>query len=250
MPQSVAGFKEIFLHKKGAKSLNIPIIHEDNHLLVVEKPPNILSQGDRTQDVDMLTLLKNDLKIRYNKPHNVYLGLVHRLDRPVGGVMVFAKTSKAAARLSTQIQQGDFARAYITIVWGKPKETGTLTHYLLKDHTTNIVSSVREGTKGAKKAISDYQVLDTADELSLVLVRLHTGRSHQIRVQFSASDHPIYNDHKYGTNNIITGQPIALWSHEISFKHPTLRDQISFTSSPDHQDPWSRFPIIKGMASK
>ncbi len=126
---------------------DIPIIFEDNHLLVVEKPPNVLSQGDKTGDPDMLALLKKDIKLRYNKPGNVYLGLIHRLDRPVGGVMVFAKTSKAASRLSDQIRRGKFIKQYMAVIHGRPhKDKGTLLHHLLKDNKTNTVFVVNEGT--------------------------------------------------------------------------------------------------------
>ena len=153
----------------------IPIIFEDNHLLVVEKPPNILSQEDRTGDIDMLTLLKKDIKIRYNKPGNVYLGLVHRLDRPVGGIMVFAKTSKAASRLSDQIRRGKFKKRYMAVVHGNPcKDKDTLEHYLLKNKRTNMVSVVRENIKGAQKAILDYEVVNTIKSFSLVKINLHT----------------------------------------------------------------------------
>lgn len=221
--------------------MNISIIYEDNHLLVVKKPPNILSQGDITQDVDMLTLLKQDLKIRYNKPGDVYLGLVHRLDRPVGGVMVFAKTSKAAARLAEQLRENKFDRFYLAVVEGKPEKLGTMVHYLCKDQRANKVSVVANEAAGAKKAISNYQVIDTKNNLSLVLVKLKTGRPHQIRVQFAASGHPVYNDHKYGDPTKTTNQPIALWSHKIVFTHPTLKKEISFTSFPDGIEPWGKF---------
>ncbi len=221
--------------------MTIPIIYEDNHLLVVEKPPNILSQGDSTQDTDMLTLLKQDLKTRYKKPGNVYLGLVHRLDRPVGGIMVFAKTSKAAARLAEQLRKQEFGRYYLAVVEGKPKKAGILVHYLLKNRRTNMVSAVSRKTAGAKKAVSDFYVIGTVDNLSLVLVKLHTGRPHQIRVQFSASGYPLCNDHKYGNTVKATNQPVALWSYKIIFKHPTLKKELSFTRFPTLREPWTKF---------
>src|SRR5690625_1465024 len=162
--------------------MDIPILYEDNHLLVVEKPVNIPVQGDKSGDQDLLTWLKEDIKVRYNKPGNVFLGLVHRLDRPVGGVMVFAKTSKAASRLSKTIQQGEFERSYLTVVRGIPNNNKErLIHYLLKDRKKNIVYSVSKNHKSGKKAILDYEVVDSKDGLSLLKVRLHTGRSHQIR---------------------------------------------------------------------
>ena len=158
----------------------INIIYEDNHLLVVEKPVNIPVQSDDSKDDDLLTILKAYIKEKYNKPNNVYLGLVHRLDRPVGGIMVFAKTSKAAARLSKQIQQHEFKKTYLAICCSnKLKKQDTLTNYLLKDHKTNMVKEDKKG----KIAILDYELLAVKNDLSLVKINLKTGRSHQIRVQ-------------------------------------------------------------------
>jgi 23S rRNA pseudouridine1911/1915/1917 synthase len=224
--------------------IDIPIIFEDNHLLVVRKPPNLLSQGDRTGDLDLLTLLKEDLKMRYNKPGNVYLGLVHRLDRPVGGVMVFAKTSKSAARLSAQIRNGQFKKVYLAVVHGKLiKQKDILIHYLLKDNKINRVSAVKRETPGAKEAVLEYEIMDRVEGLSLVKVDLHTGRSHQIRVQFSAIGHPLFGDQRYGSELNQVGQQIALWSHQIAFEHPTLKKEMSFASFPDQQQPWDRFEL-------
>lgn len=224
--------------------IKVSIIYEDNHLLVVEKPPNVLSQGDRTGDIDMLTLLKDDIKERYNKPGNVYLGLVHRLDRPVGGVMVFAKTSKSASRLSEEIRKREFQKIYMAVINGKPsKEKDRLVHYLLKDNKTNRVSVVGQDTKGAKEAVLDYEVLDTSGGFSLVKIHLHTGRPHQIRVQFATIGHPLYGDQRYGTKNKNIREEIALWSHEIICQHPTLKKKMTFTSYPRKEGPWDRFVL-------
>lgn len=222
--------------------MNIPIIFEDNHLLVVEKPPNVLSQEDRTGDADMLTLLKRDIKVRYNKPGNVYLGLVHRLDRPVGGVMVFAKTSKAASRLSDQIRRNKIKKQYMAVIHGKPyKNEDTLVHHLLKDSKRNMVYPVGEGAKGAKKAILDYQIIDAVGDFSLVKINLHTGRPHQIRVQFSAIGHPLYGDQRYNFREDNIKDQIALWSYQIVCTHPTLKKEMIFTGSPPQREPWVRF---------
>ncbi|MDO4392767.1 MAG: RNA pseudouridine synthase, partial [Clostridium sp.] len=180
--------------------INLKVIYEDNHIIVVEKPANIPSQGDKTGDLDMLTIIKAYLKEKYNKPGNVYLGLVHRLDRPVGGVMVFAKTSKAAARLSEQVREKVFKKKYLVIVNGKFEEKkGTLKDYLLKNERLNKSRVVEEGTKNSKYAELDYEVLkyDKEQNLSLLKINLHTGRHHQIRVQLSSRDHSIYGDAKY-----------------------------------------------------
>lgn len=227
------------------KSSEIPIIYEDNHLLVVEKPVNVPSQADSSKDKDLLTLLKEYIKIKYNKPGNVYLGLVHRLDRPVGGVMVFAKTSKAASRLSEQIRNGNFKKNYLAVVHGKlDKTSGTLENYLLKNSKTNIVSIVDEDTYGAKKAILDYECIDYSNNLSLLKIHLHTGRPHQIRVQLSEIGHPIYGDQKYGASINKKNQQIALWSNEIMFFHPTLREKVIFNSNPPNMKPWNIFSTL------
>ena len=171
------------------------VIYEDNHIIVVEKKPNIPSQADKTGDIDMLTLVKDYIKKKYNKPGNVYLGLVHRLDRPVGGVMVFAKTSKAASRLSDQVRQKAFKKEYLAVVDGKIEDkVGTLEDYLYKDERNNISKVVSENKKNAKFAKLDYEVLkyNKVKDLSLVRVNLHTGRHHQIRVQLSNFGHSIW----------------------------------------------------------
>jgi len=170
--------------------LNVKIIFEDNHLLVVEKPVNMPTQRDNSGDLDLLAYLKQDLKVRYAKPGNVYLGLVHRLDRPVGGVMVFAKTSKAASRLSSQIREGKLGKHYLAVVHGLLKaKNGRLHHYLLKDSRRNLVTAVPEGTPDAKEAWLDYWVIGEREGMSLLQITLGTGRSHQIRVQFAAIGH-------------------------------------------------------------
>ncbi len=225
-------------------SSKIEILYEDNHVLVVVKPPNMLTQGDQTGDEDLLTVLKEDLKVRYNKPGNVYLGLVHRLDRPVGGAMVFAKTSKAASRLSDQIRRRDFGKSYMAVVYGIPEPiSGTLTHYLDKDEKTNTVHVVKSSDEG-KNAVLDYTVKDSKEGLSLVSVDLHTGRPHQIRVQFSAIGHPLYGDQKYGASLNKPGMQLALWSAEVGFEHPTLKQYMSFNSKPPVSYPWNIFESL------
>lgn len=211
-------------------------------MLVVEKPVNVPTQEDSSGDKDLLTILKEDIKKRYNKPGNVFLGLVHRLDRPVGGVMVFAKTSKAASRLSEQVRTREFRKVYLTVVHGVFKEkTGKLENYLVKDSKTNTVKVTDAGVNGAKQAILDYEVLESGQSLSLVRVNLHTGRSHQIRVQFAAIGHPIYGDQKYGADKNKAGQQIALWSNQIIFKHPVTKEELKFESMPPIVRPWSCF---------
>ena len=223
--------------------LQVKIIYEDNHLLAVEKPANMLSQADGTGDADLLTVLKDYIKMKYNKPGNVFLGLVHRLDRPVGGAMVFAKTSKAASRLSEQIRKGDFGKTYLAVVHGAPvPPSGRLEHYLAKDERTNTVRAVAYNNVEGKKAVLDYEVLRNESELSLVKINLLTGRPHQIRAQFSAAGHPLYGDARYGRGLNRPGRQIALWSLRIACKHPTNGEDMVFESTPPLEaHPWNLF---------
>ena len=221
------------------------VIYEDNHIIVVEKPVNIPSQGDKTGDIDMLEIIKKYLKEKYNKPGDVYLGLVHRLDRPVGGVMVFAKTSKAASRLSEQVRVKDFEKKYLVIVDGKmERQKATLEDYLLKNERLNMSKVVLEGTKNAKKAILDYEVLKYNEEinLSVLKINLHTGRHHQIRVQLSSRNHSICGDQKYGTRG--RGKQISLWAYELSILHPISKERMTFKVLPKLEGSWK---ILEGI---
>ncbi len=218
---------------------NLKILYEDNHIIVVEKPVNIPSQGDKTNDEDMLTIIKKYIKEKYNKPGDVYLGLIHRLDRPVGGVMVFAKTSKAAARLSEQVRNKDFEKIYLVVADGKfEQEQGVLEDYLLKNEKTNLSKVVEENVKNSKYAKLEYEVLKYSEEinLSVVKVKLHTGRHHQIRVQLSSRGHSIYGDQKYGTRG--RGKQIALFAYSLSILHPVTKERMTFTSLPEKNGTW------------
>ncbi|MBQ6217252.1 MAG: RNA pseudouridine synthase [Erysipelotrichaceae bacterium] len=204
------------------------VIFEDNHLLVVEKPANVPMQEDSSKDEDLLSIAKAYIKEKYNKPGEVYLGLLHRLDRPVGGVCVFARTSKAAARMSKQIGEHSFKKEYLAVVCDNGlKDSGHFEDKLLKDHRTNTVKVDPKG----KQASLDYEVLKRKDNLALVRVYLHTGRSHQIRVQFSSRNHPLWGDQRYN-KKAIAGQQIALWSNRITFTHPISGETLSFVSEP------------------
>ena len=215
------------------------VIYEDNHIIVIEKPVNIPSQGDKTGDIDMLSIVKQYIKEKYNKPGEVYLGLVHRLDRPVGGVMVFAKTSKAASRLSEQVRTKQFKKKYLVIADGKFKENkGSLQDYLLKNERLNISKVVEEKTKNSKLAVLDYEVLKYNEEidLSLVKIDLHTGRHHQIRLQLSNFGHSIYGDQKYGTRG--RGKQICLWAYELTIFHPITKEEMVFRVLPEKIGSW------------
>ena len=221
------------------------VIYEDNHIIVVEKMVNIPSQGDKTGDVDMLSSIKDYLREKYQKPGNVYLGLIHRLDRPVGGVMVFAKTSKAAARLSEQVREKAFQKEYLVVVNGKMEsQKGEWKDWLFKNERANMSKVVPEGTKNAKQASLEYEVLKYNEEinLSVVRVKLHTGRHHQIRVQFSSRGHSIYGDQKYGGRG--HGKQIALWAYRLTIFHPITKEEMTFQVLPEINGTWK---ILEGI---
>ena len=218
---------------------NLKVLFEDNHIIVVEKPVNVPSQGDKTGDIDMLTIIKKYIKEKYNKPGDVYLGLVHRLDRPTGGVMVFARTSKSASRLSEQVRDKKMHKKYLCIVDGKMEsQTGSMRDFLLKNEKNNISKVVKEGTKNAKEAVLDYEVVKYNDQInmSVVKVDLHTGRHHQIRVQFASRGHSLSGDQKYGTRG--RGKQLALWAYSLSFIHPTTKEELTFEDYPEIGGRW------------
>lgn len=219
----------------------IEIIYEDNHLLVVVKPVNIPIQADSSKDKDLLTILKDDLKQRYHKPGNVYLGLVHRLDRPVGGVCVFAKTSKAASRLAEQVRTHQFQKVYYAVINQENfKPEGTLTDYLVKNHRLNQVTTCKKDVPNSKYACLDYQILAVEQHLSLVKINLKTGRSHQIRVQFASRNAALWGDQRYNKQAKVK-QQIALWATELSIFHPITKEKLTFTSNPPKTNPWNLF---------
>lgn len=215
----------------------INIIYEDNHLLVVEKPINIPVQADSSNDIDMITILKNYRKEKENKKGDAFIGLVHRLDRPVSGIMVFAKTSKSSSRLSKQIRENNFHKTYYAVVEGYLQKEGKFKDYLLKDNSKNI-SYVTTKEKG-KYSELDYEVISAKNNLSLVKINLITGRSHQIRVQLSTRNHPLVGDSKYGHNpkNI----NIALFAQSITFNHPTTKEKLTFTLELPNRYPFNLF---------
>lgn len=203
----------------------INILYEDNHLIVVEKKPNILVQKDNTNDICLTDIIKKYLKIKYNKPGNVYLGLVHRLDRPVGGIMVFAKTSKAAERLSKAIKNKQLTKIYYAVVEGITKPHEEYIDYIIKDNNTNT-SYITTKEKG-KEAILNYNTIASSNNMSLVEINLITGRSHQIRVQFNHHLHPLIGDQKYN-KKAIPNINIALFAKKLEFIHPVTKEKLSF----------------------
>ena len=214
----------------------INIIYEDNHLLVVEKNINIPVCEDESKDLDLLSILKNYIKEKYNKPGNVYLGLVHRLDRPVGGIMVFAKTSKAASRLSDQVRTHKLKKEYHAVVLGNVEKTGVLKDNLLKDNKTNMTKVDKNG----KEAILEYNLIDYKENYSLVKINLKTGRSHQIRVQFSSRNHPLFGDQRYNKEAKV-GEQIALFASSLEFIHPVSKETLKFTLPLPDRYPFNIF---------
>ena len=212
----------------------LEVLYEDNHLLAVMKQSGVLTMGDDTGDTTMVDLARDYLKVRYNKPGNVFVGVVHRLDRPVSGVLLFARTSKAASRLSDQFRRGVVQKVYRAIVDGVPAEkSGEYVDWLLKDRDSNIVSSVPQTTPGAKHSVLKYQVLANRSGSSLVSIQPQTGRSHQIRVQFASRGCPIEGDAKYGSTKP-GGGSILLHAQQLSLEHPTKKEPVTIELSLIH----------------
>ncbi len=211
--------------------MDIRVLYEDNHLLVVEKPANVPVQADASGDEDLLTACKGYIKEKYRKPGEVYLGLVHRLDRPVGGVLVLARTSKAAARLTEQFSAHRAQKRYAAIVAGSAPGEGRLTDWLWKNESTNTTAVVPAGTPGAKQAKLSFRTLARADGLSLLDVDLQTGRPHQIRVQLSHAGFPLKGDQRYNPDAKV-GEQIRLWAYALTISHPTLKEPMTFYALP------------------
>lgn len=226
------------------EQFNLTVLYEDNHVIVVLKPQNLPSCPDSSGDDNLLDRIKRYVKTAYNKPGNVYIGLVHRLDRPTGGVMVFAKTSKAAERLSDGLQHGDFEKKYLTVLCGTfDTERGTLTNFLKKNTVNNMVYICTPSEEGAREASLDYKVVEAKENYTLAEVRLHTGRSHQIRVQMAGVSRPVFGDMRYGGPSAQKGK-LALWAYSLSFTHPVLKERMRFVAlPPETESPWKNFSL-------
>lgn len=220
---------------------DIPILYEDNHLLVIDKPAGVLSQEDHTGDPDVLTLCKKYIKKKYNKPGKVWLGLVHRLDRPVSGVMVIARTSKAASRLSAQIRNNKMDKTYWAMVEGMVDKKATLVHYLTKDSKSNNVSAYNSKKHGGKESKLSFIKLKQNAKYSLVEINLFTGRTHQIRVQFAKTGHPLWGDYRYGEVGSKNGKDLGLRAVKLAFDHPTQKERMTFEAPAPDKQPWNFF---------
>ena len=212
------------------------ILHEDNHLIVALKPPRMLTQGDDTGDMDLHSLLKDYIKEKYNKPGGAYLGLVHRMDRPVGGLLCFARTSKAAERLSRQVREKTLGREYVLVAQGRAQEYNTLRDMLLKDEQTNMVRVMPSYLRQGKQAQLSYRCVGRGETDSLLIVRLQTGRAHQIRVQLANAGLPLWGDNRYGQGR--PGQQIALWGMRLTLDHPITGKQMVFLAPPPNTGAW------------
>ena len=213
------------------------ILYEDNHIIVVVKPYNVLSQGDSTGDVSIMDMIKDYIKVKYHKPGNVYLGLVHRLDRPVGGIMVFARSSKAASRLCKAFNEHKITKKYLAIVKGKVEASGEFVDYLAKDKDGKAYVC-----KDGKKAVLNYELVEynKENDCSLVSVDLKTGRHHQIRVQFASRGHYLLGDQRYG---VLDNKQISLFSYYLSFTHPVSNEVLEFKVFPEKKNYWTIFTL-------
>lgn len=215
------------------------ILYEDNHLLIINKKAGQLAQGDETGDVPLIDSLKEFIKVRDQKPGNVYLGLIHRLDRPTSGILVFAKTSKALTRMNELFKTRDVKKVYWAIVEGNPTiKQARLEHFLKKNPKNNKTTVFNKPTDQAKQAILQYKLLGNLDHYSLVEVELFTGRSHQIRAQLSHIGHPIKGDLKYGSKRSNPDGSISLHARKLTFTHPVKKEEITIIAPPPQQAIW------------
>lgn len=225
---------------KFASEFPLRILYEDNHIIVAVKPQNMPSQADSSGDKDFLSVIKEYVKQKFNKPGDAYIGLVHRLDRPAGGVMVFARTSKAASRLSEAVKRGGFDKRYLAVTDNNPvlADEAVLKNYLIKNKNTNTSYIAPKEDKRAKYAELKYRILDKNGHNALVEIELKTGRAHQIRVQMSYIGAPLFGDYRYGGRK--EGN-LALWAYKLKFAHPVKKEEMSFFCPPPERAPWTYF---------
>ena len=218
---------------------NLQVLYEDNHLIIVNKRPGDIVQGDKTGDTPLSEVVKEYIKVKYNKPGNVYLGVVHRLDRPTSGIVLFARTSKALPRLNQLFKDKEAKKTYWALVKNMPpKQEDTLTHFLKRNPKQNKSVSHLKEVPESKKAVLDYKVLKKLDNYYLLEIDLHTGRHHQIRSQLSFIGSPIKGDLKYGFDRSNKDASISLHARKLSFTHPVSKEEIEVIASPPKDPVW------------
>jgi len=224
---------------------NLQVLYEDNHLIAINKRPGDIVQGDKTGDIPLSEVVKDYLKDKYNKPGNVYLGVVHRIDRPTSGIVVFARTSKALPRLNQLFKDRDAQKTYWALVKNMPpKEEDTLTHYLKRNPKQNKSYAYIKEVPESKKAILDYKIIQKLDNYFLLEIALHTGRHHQIRSQLSAIGSPIKGDLKYGFDRSNKDASISLHARKLSFKHPVKDLELNLVAPLPNDPIWNAVNIL------
>ncbi len=232
----------IVYHVVASYQLIMTVLYEDNHIIIVNKEVGEIVQGDKTGDKPLSDIVKEYIKVKYNKPGNVYLGVTHRLDRPTSGIVVFAKTSKSLTRLNDMFRNNEITKTYWAIVKNIPQKTeDTLTHYLIKNERTNKSTAYDQERKGTKKSVLHYKLIASSDNYHLLEVDLETGRHHQIRTQLSKIGSPIKGDLKYGADRSNPDGGISLHSRSISFIHPVSKEQIKVTAPVPNDRLWQSF---------
>ncbi len=222
--------------------MSIEVLYEDNHIIAVNKRPSDIVQGDKTGDTPLSDFVKQYVKEKYNKPGEVFIGTVHRIDRPVSGIVLFARTSKALARLNAMFQSKEIQKTYWAVVKNKPeKERGKLIHYLIKNEAKNMSRAFEKETPGALRSELDYELICSLDNYHLLEVKPQTGRHHQIRVQLSKMGCPIKGDLKYGFDRSNKDKSIHLHARKIEFIHPIKKENIVIVAPPPNDVLWNEF---------
>ena len=235
------------LHQKSEENnlSGLNVVYEDNHLIIVNKRPGDIVQGDKTGDMPLSEIVKQYIKIKYHKPGNVFLGVVHRIDRPTSGLVIFARTSKALTRLNKMLKNHEIKKTYWAIVKNPPPEKeGVLVHYLKKNSRKNISTAYNKPVEGAKKAVLHYKLIASSENYHLLEIDLKTGRPHQIRVQLSKIGCPIKGDLKYGFPRSNKNKGISLHARKIELTHPVKKEKMSLTAEPPADDIWHHFKGI------
>lgn len=219
---------------------NLQVLYEDNHLIIINKRVGDLVQGDKTGDKPLNEIVKSYIKNKYKKPGEVYLGVVHRIDRPTSGAVIFARTSKALTRLNEALREKEIQKTYWAIVKNPiPQNTGTLTHYLVKNQRNNKATAYPSEVKGSKKAILHYKKIQSFDKYTLLEIELETGRHHQIRVQLASIGIPIKGDLKYGFDRSNKGGGIHLHARGVQFLHPVKKEMLHIVAPTPKDVLWS-----------